>query len=55
MIYTMDASAMLAFLRDAAGADVIETYLLEPGSQKFNAERSGHGARFKAPNALMSG
>jgi hypothetical protein len=53
MIYIMDASAMLAFLRDEAGADVIETYLLEPGSQKFNAERSGHGARFKAPNALM--
>jgi hypothetical protein len=22
---------------------------------KFNAERSGHGVRFKAPNALMQG
>jgi hypothetical protein len=32
MIYITDASAMLAFLRDEAGADVIETYLLEPGS-----------------------
>jgi PIN domain nuclease of toxin-antitoxin system len=25
MIYIMDASTMLAFLRDEAGADVIET------------------------------
>jgi PIN domain nuclease of toxin-antitoxin system len=35
MIYIMDASAMLAFLRDEAGADVIETYLLEPGSHSL--------------------
>jgi PIN domain nuclease of toxin-antitoxin system len=35
MIYIMDASAMLAFLRDEAGADVIETYLLELGSHSL--------------------
>jgi PIN domain nuclease of toxin-antitoxin system len=35
MIYIMDASAMLASLHDEAGADVIETYLLEPGSHSL--------------------
>ncbi len=39
MIYIMDASTMLAFLRDEAGADVIETYLLEPGSCRMPRHR----------------
>jgi PIN domain nuclease of toxin-antitoxin system len=33
MIYVLDACAMLAFLHDEAGADVVERALLEVGSQ----------------------
>lgn len=35
MIYVMDSSAMLAFLRNGAGADVVENYLVEPGSRSL--------------------
>ena len=33
MIYVLDACAMIAFLSGEAGADVVESALLEPGSQ----------------------
>jgi predicted nucleic acid-binding protein len=35
MNYVLDSNAMIAYLRDETGADVVEGFLLDPGSTGF--------------------